>query len=125
MAVKAKANYVKVSSAKAMYVRISTRKSREVADLVRGKQVEDALRILKFTPRKPAAHIAKVIRSAMANAEENSKIRDLSNVKVSDIRIEMGSPLKRFTPRAYGRASLIRKPTTHIKVVLGNLTEVK
>lgn len=114
-----------VAKAKAMYVRISTRKSREVADLVRGKQVEDALRILKFTPRKPAAHIAKVIRSAMANAEENSKIRDLSNVRVGEIRIEMGPPMKRFTPRAYGRASLIRKPTTHIKVVLENIGEVK
>jgi len=114
-----------VAKAKAMYVRISTRKSREVADLVRGKQVEVALRILKFTPRKPAAHIAKVIRSAMANAEENSKIRDLSNVKIGDIRVEMGSPMKRFTPRAHGRASLIRKPTTHIKVVLENIKEVR
>ena len=114
-----------VAKAKAMYVRVSTRKSREVAALIRGKQVENALMILKFTPRKPAVHIAKVIRSAMANAEENSNIRDLSNVKVGEIRIEMGPPLKRFTPRAHGRASLIRKPTTHIKVVLENIKEVK
>lgn len=114
-----------VAKAKAMYVRVSTRKSREVADLVRGKKVEEALQILKFTPRKPAAHIAKVIRSAVANAEENSNVRDFSNVKVGEIRIEMGPPLKRFTPRAYGRASLIRKPTTHIKVVLVNASEVK
>ena len=113
-----------VAKAKAMYVRISTRKSREVAELVRGKQVEDALRILKFTPRKPAAHIAKVIRSAMANAEENSNIRDVSNVIVGEIRVEMGPPLKRYTPRAHGRASLIRKPTTHIKVVLEKIGEV-
>ncbi|MDR2401148.1 MAG: 50S ribosomal protein L22 [Deferribacteraceae bacterium] len=104
--------------AKAMYVRVSTRKSREVADLVRGKKVEDALRILKFIPRKGAFHIAKAIRSAAANAEENLKVRDLSNVYVSDLRIEMGPPQKRFMPRAHGRASLIRKPTTHIKVVL-------
>jgi large subunit ribosomal protein L22 len=91
---------------------------------VRGKKVEEALKILKFTPRKPAIHIAKVIRSAMANAEENSKVKDLSGVKVGEIRIEMGPPMKRFTPRAYGRASLHRKPTTHIKVVLVN-SEVK
>jgi len=114
-----------VAKAKAMYVKVSTRRSREVAALVRGKQVEDALKILKFTPRKPAAHIAKVIRSAMANAEENSKIRDLSNVKIGEIRVEMGPPMKRYTPRAHGRVSLIRKPTTHIKIVLENIREVK
>ncbi|MDR0454882.1 MAG: 50S ribosomal protein L22 [Deferribacteraceae bacterium] len=114
-----------VAKAKAMYVRVSTRKSREVAALVRGKQVEDALKILKFTPRKPAAYIAKVIRSAMANAEENSNIRDLSGVKVGEILVEMGPPMKRFTPRAHGRASLIRKPTTHFKVLLEYIREVK
>jgi large subunit ribosomal protein L22 len=107
-----------IAKAKAMYVRVSTRKSREVAELVRGKKVEEALRILKFTPRKGAFHIAKAIRSAAANAEENQKVRDLSAVYVADLRIEMGPPQKRFTPRAHGRASLIRKPTTHIKVVL-------
>ena len=114
-----------VAKAQAKYVRVSTRRAREVAQEIRGKKVEDALRILKFSPRKPAPHIAKVIRSAMANAEENNNIRDLSNVKIGEIRIEMGSPLKRYTPRAYGRASLIRKPTTHIKVVLVNASEVK
>lgn len=114
-----------VAKAKAMYVRVSTRRSREVADLVRGKKVEDALRILQFTPQKPAFHIAKVIRSAVANAEENNGVKDLSNVKVGEIRIEMGPPMKRYTPRAHGRASLIRKPTTHIKVVLVNAGEVK
>lgn len=114
-----------VAKATAKYVRVSTRKTREVAGLVRGKKVEEALRILKFTPRKPAAHIAKVIRSAMANAEENNNIRDLSDVKIGELRIEQGPAMKRYTPRAYGRASLIRKPTTHIKVVLVNATEVK
>jgi large subunit ribosomal protein L22 len=114
-----------VAKAKAMYVRISTRRSREVAKLVRGKKVEEALRILKFTPRKPAEHIAKVIRSAVANAEENANIRDMSGVVVGELLIEMGPPMKRFTPRAHGRASLIRKPTTHIKVVLTNASEVK
>jgi large subunit ribosomal protein L22 len=114
-----------VAKAKAMYVRISTRRSREVAKLVRGKKVEEALRILLFTPKKPAGHIAKVIRSAVANAEENNNVKDMSDVVVGELRIEMGPPLKRFTPRAHGRASLIRKPTTHIKVVLVNASEVK
>ncbi len=114
-----------IAKANAMYVRVSTRKTREVADLVRGKKVEEALRILKFTPRKGAYHIAKVVRSAVANAEENSGVRDLSDVTVGELRIEMGPPMKRFTPRAHGRASLIRKPTTHIKVVLVKDGEVK
>ena len=103
----------------AKFARVSTRRAREVAALVRGKQVEEAMAILKFTPRKAAAIIA------MANAEENHGIRDVTRLKVGVLRIEMGPPMKRFTPRAYGRASLIRKPTTHIKVVLQEETEVK
>ena len=87
----------------AKFARVSTRRAREVAALVRGKQVE----------------------AAMANAEENHGIRDVTRLKVGVLRIEMGPPMKRFTPRAYGRASLIRKPTTHIKVVLQEETEVK
>ena len=109
----------------AKFARVSTRRAREVAALVRGKQVEEAMAILKFTPRKAAAIIAKVIKSAMANAEENHGIRHVTRLKVDVLRIEMGPPMKRFTPRAYGRASLIRKPTTHIKVVLQEETEVK
>lgn len=111
--------------ASAKFVRVSTRRAREVAALVRGKQVEEAIAILKFTPRKAAGIISKVIKSAIANAEENFKIRDVTRYKVSELRIEMGPPMKRFTPRAYGRASLIRKPTTHIKVVIADNTEVK
>ncbi len=111
--------------ATAKFVRVSTRRAREVAALIRGKQVEEAMAILKFTPRKAAVAIAKVLKSAMANAEENHKVRDVTRFKVSELRIEMGPPMKRFTPRAYGRASLIRKPTTHIKVVIKDETEVK
>lgn len=114
-----------VSRASAKFVRVSTRRAREVASLVRGKQVEEAMAILKFTPRKAAKEIANVIKSAIANAEENAKIRDVTRLFVSELRIEMGPPMKRFTPRAYGRASLIRKPTTHIKVVIDNAKEVK
>lgn len=111
--------------ATAKFVRVSTRKTREVAALVRGKPVEEAIAILKFTPRKGAEAIEKVLKSAVANAEENYKIRDVTRFRVSELRIEMGPPMKRFTPRAYGRASLIRKPTTHIKVVIADSSEVK
>ncbi len=102
------------------YIRVSTRKTREVAALIRGKQVDAAMALLKFTPRKSALAIFKVLRSAVANAEENHKIRDFSNFKVKVLNIEMGPPLKRFMPRAHGRASLICKPTTHIKVVIAD-----
>lgn len=111
--------------ATAKFVRVSTRKTREVAALIRGKKVEEAIAILKFTPRKGAEAIEKVIKSAVANAEENFKIRDVTRFRISELRIEMGPPMKRFTPRAYGRASLLRKPTTHIKVVIADSSEVK
>lgn len=111
--------------ATAKFVRVSTRKTREVAALIRGKKVEEAIAILKFTPRKGAEAIEKVIKSAVANAEENHKIRDVTRFRISELRIEMGPPMKTFTPRAYGRASLLRKPTTHIKVVIADSSEVK
>lgn len=107
------------------YIRVSTRKTMEVAALIRGKKVEEAMSILKFTPRKGALAIAKVLKSAVANAEENHKIRDLASFKIKELRIEMGPPLKRFMPRAHGRASLIRKPTTHIKIVIADGKEDK
>jgi large subunit ribosomal protein L22 len=109
-----------VSKAVSKYVRISPRKSRLVADLVRGKNVEDALAILKFTRKKAAPEIAKTIKSAIANAEENENYRDTSKLKVAEIRIDIGPVWKRYMPRAYGRASLIRKPTSHITVVLSD-----
>ena len=107
------------------YARISARKVKIVADLIRGKDVDEALAIVKFTPKASSEVIEKLLKSAMANAEENHGIRDVTRLKVGVLRIEMGPPMKRFTPRAYGRASLIRKPTTHIKVVLQEQAEVK
>lgn len=114
-----------VAKAIAKYVRISPRKSRPVADLVRGKRVEEALAILKFTPNKSAFHIAKVVKSAAANAEENAGVRDISTLFIKEIKVDMGPPWKRFLPRAYGRATQIRKPTSHITVVLADSAEVK
>ena len=109
-----------VSKAISKYVRISPRKARLVADLVRGKQVEEALAILKFTPKKAAPLIAKAIKSAVANAEENADVRDVDKLIISEIKIDVGPTWKRFLPRAYGRATLIRKRTSHITVVLSD-----
>jgi len=112
-----------ITTAKARYIRVSPRKARLVADIVRDKHVEDAISILKFTNKKAASIISKVIKSAVANAEENHKVRDISDLKISSIMIDGGPTLKRFRPRAYGRASKIRKKTSHITVVLSD-TEV-
>lgn len=107
-----------ISKAIGRYLRVSPRKARPVAALVRGKQVEEAMNILKFCPQKGADIIAGVLKSAISNAEENSDYRDISKLKVSEIKIDGGPFLKRFTPRAYGRATPIKKRTSHITVVL-------
>jgi len=104
--------------AKGRYVRVSPRKARLVADLVRGKNAEQAIDILKFTPKKAAKDITKVIKSAVSNAEENHGVRDVSVLKIKEIKVDGGPVLKRFMPRAYGRATMIRKKTSHITVVL-------
>jgi large subunit ribosomal protein L22 len=108
-----------ISKASGKYLRVSPRKARPVADLVRGKNVEEAINILKFSPKKASKMIASVIKSAVANAEENNEYRDVSKLKVSKITIDSGPFLKRYTPRAYGRATPIKRKTSHITVVLG------
>lgn len=109
-----------ISKAVSKYVRMSPRKARLVADLVRGKQVEDALAVLKFTPKKAAGELSKAIKSAVANAEENANFRDVNKLRISEIKIDGGPTWKRFLPRAYGRATVIRKRTSHITVVLSD-----
>jgi large subunit ribosomal protein L22 len=98
---------------------MSPRKSRLVADLVRGKSVQSALTILKFSPQPSAKIIAKLLSSAVANAEQKG-VSDIDKLFVKAISIDGGSVLKRFLPRAMGRASKIRKPTSHISVVLAD-----
>ncbi len=97
------------------FVRLSPKKARPVADLVRGKKVDEALNILKFSTRKPAKVIRKVLESAIANAENNHGA-DVDELKVKDIFIDQGPVLKRIMPRAKGRADRIVKPTSHITV---------
>lgn len=98
-------------------VRLSADKGRLVADLIRGKQVEQALNILTFTQKKAAGIIRKVLESAIANAEHNDGA-DIDELMVKTIHVEKGMTLKRFTARAKGRGSRIEKPTCHIYVTV-------
>ena len=107
----------KVVEATAKYVHTSARKGRLVADLVRGKSVADAQAILAFSTRAAAVPIRKVLVSAVANADHNHGLdpRELSLVKVT---VDEGPTVKRFRPRAMGRASSIMKRTCHITIGL-------
>jgi large subunit ribosomal protein L22 len=100
-------------------VRLSDQKGRLVADLVRGKPVDQALNILSFSPKKGAGIIKKVLESAIANAEHNDGA-DIDALKVTRIYVEKGPVLKRFTARAKGRGNRIVKPTCHIYITVGD-----
>ena len=99
--------------------RLSSQKARLVADLVRGKPVDQALNILTFSPQKAAFTIKKVLESAIANAEHNEGA-DIDELKVKTIHVDQGPTLKRFTARAKGRGHRISKPTCHITVTVGD-----
>jgi large subunit ribosomal protein L22 len=100
-------------------VRLSAQKGRLVADLVRGKTVEEALNILTFSPKKGAGLIKKLLESAIANAEHNEGA-DIDTLKVETIYVDKGPSLKRFTARAKGRGNRIEKQTCHIMLTVGN-----
>ncbi len=97
------------------FARTSAQKARLVADQVRGMPVNQAYDLLKFSPRKAAALIAKVLHSAISNAENNNGL-DSKNLVVSRILIDEGPSLKRIMPRAKGRADRIVKRTSHISI---------
>ncbi|OGP97549.1 MAG: 50S ribosomal protein L22 [Deltaproteobacteria bacterium RBG_19FT_COMBO_46_9] len=105
------------STAVARYVRLSPRKARLVMDQIRGKRVEEALNLLSFIPPKSANLLKKLIQSAVANAQQNSGV-DVDNLYIEKIFADQGPVLKRFRPRAMGRAGRILKRTSHLKVVL-------
>ena len=107
------------TTAKLRGVRLSSQKGRLVADLIRGKTVENALNILQFSPKKGAAIIRKVLESAIANAEHNAGA-DIDELKVTQICVEKGPVLKRFSSRAKGRGVRILKPTSHIFLTVGD-----
>jgi large subunit ribosomal protein L22 len=100
-------------------VRLSVDKGRLVADLVRGKKVDQAIQILNFTPKKAALIVRKAVESAVANAEHNDGA-DIDELRIKSIYVEQGTTLKRFSARAKGRGNRISKPTCHIYVTVGN-----
>jgi len=107
------------SSAKLTLIRLSPRKTRLVVDLVRGKGIQDALNTLRFLPQPSAKLISKLLKSAVSNAEQKG-VSDVDKLFVKTIFVDGGAVLKRFVPRAMGRASKIRKPTSHIAVTLSD-----
>ncbi|MBI2264364.1 MAG: 50S ribosomal protein L22 [Armatimonadetes bacterium] len=106
---------MKEVTAVAKYVRMTPRKLRLVVDLIRGREVSEAENILRFTPKRAAKVLHKVLKSAVANAENNFKM-DPGSLFVSKACIDQGPTMKRFMPRAMGRASMIRKRSSHITV---------
>ncbi|HWO69929.1 MAG TPA: 50S ribosomal protein L22 [Actinomycetota bacterium] len=102
------------------YVRVSPRKARRVVDLIRGRHVEEARRILRFSPLGASRDVAKLLESAVANAERTPGVV-AQNLVVHRAWVDEGPTLKRWRPRAYGRATRIRKRTSHITVVVRSL----
>ncbi|MCD5326036.1 MULTISPECIES: 50S ribosomal protein L22 [Pontibacillus] len=110
------------AKAVAKSVRIAPRKARLVIDLIRGKKVGEAIAILRHTERGASPEIEKVLNSAIANAEHNNEM-DPDSLVVSEAFVNEGVTLKRFRPRAMGRASQINKRTSHITVVVSEKKE--
>jgi large subunit ribosomal protein L22 len=103
--------------AQARYARIGPRKARRVIDLVRGMKASEALDVLRFTPQAASEDVYKVVASAVANAEHNEHL-DRDALWISEAYVDEGPTLKRFRPRAQGRAYRVRKRTSHITVVV-------
>ena len=108
---------VTTARATARFVRVTPMKARRVIDTIRGKSVEDALAILKYAPRAASEPVAKVVASAAANAENNFGL-DPRTLVISECYANEGPTMRRYQPRAQGRAFKIRKRTSHITVVV-------
>jgi large subunit ribosomal protein L22 len=109
-------------TAKAKYIRMSPRKVRLVVSIIRGKTVDEAIDQLKFTNKIAVKPIEKLIKSAVASAKHNNEIEQ-DNLRIAEIRVDEGPTLHRWKPRAYGRATPIRKRTSHISLVLSEIKE--
>ena len=105
------------SRASLKHARISARKVKIVIDLIRGKDVQEALAILKFTPKAASPLVEKLVKSAIANAENNHNM-DASKLYIAEIYANQGATMKRIRAATQGRANRIRKRTSHIEVVL-------
>ena len=110
------------AKAKARFVRVTPQKARRVVDLIRGKQAGEAVAVLTFAPQAAGETVLKVVESAIANARETAKRSnerlDEADLYISEVFVDEGPTLKRFRPRAQGRASQILKRTSHITVVV-------
>ena len=100
------------------HTRTAPRKARLVADMIRGKNVNDAINILAFTRKRAAGTIQKLLKSAIANAEENHKVLDVDDMVIKNIRVDEGVTWKRNMPRARGTSNMIQKKTSHITLIL-------
>ncbi len=114
---KRRENADKRPHATAKYIRISSRKAKSVVDLIRGKSVREAEAILQYTPKAATEPVAKLLKSAVANAENNLDM-NRDDLFVAEVYANQGPTLMRYRPRAHGRASRIRKRTSHITIVL-------
>src|ERR671932_2218440 len=108
--------------AQARFVRVTPFKARRVVDLIRGLHVDEARRVLQFTPRAAAVPVRKVLDSAVAHAEHNHQL-PADTLFITRAFVDEGPNLKRFRPRALGRAYRVRKPTSHITVVVHSREE--
>lgn len=108
--------------AKAKHIRMSPRKVRLVVDVVRGKEVEAAIDQLKFVNKLAVKPIAKLINSAIASAKHDFEI-EKNNLYIKEIKVDEGPTIKRWAPRAHGRATPIRKRTSHVSLVLAEIKE--
>jgi len=104
--------------ATARYIRMSPQKVRLVVDTIRGKSVAEALAALDSTKKAAVLPVRKVLKSAMANAENNHKVDQVEEMRVAEVFVDGGPSLKRWRPRAMGRAARILKRTSHVTVVL-------
>ncbi|MDQ3956645.1 MAG: 50S ribosomal protein L22 [Actinomycetota bacterium] len=109
--------------ATAKFIRMSPTKARRVMEMIRGRHVDDARRVLRFSPQGASDPIAKVLESAIANAEHNREL-PVDELVVTRAWVDEGPTLRRFRPRAMGRATRIRKRTCHISVVVGRSQEI-
>ncbi len=100
------------------FLRMSPRKVRLVADKIRGRQINEASAILDYSPKRAAGAVKKVLRSAVANAENNFKIEDIDRLFVKTVFVDQGPTLKRMRPMSMGRSGRIRKRTSHLTIVL-------
>ncbi len=117
------------AKAQARFVRVTPQKARRVVDLIRGKQAGEAVAVLKFAPQAAGETVLKVVESAIANAREaakrNNERLDEQDLYISEVFVDEGPTLKRFRPRAQGRASQILKRTSHITVVVAERESTK